>query len=197
MQVLELLNQFEEIENAKVLGNAAAAAAADSAIGRRNHAEAFDMILRQFFASESTQAVLQLQEWVQQIREQRTRAKDARTREADSVLIASLDTDGYECVRLRADCASPFPPTPWCPTYCAHFAILWGRVLFGVSYRDGTISINEFVELWRTTGLSKPVLRQHFRRRDLGSVGQLSQPPALHARAHPGALSLLNSLPHR
>ena len=100
-------------------------------------------------------------------------------------------------VRLRADCASPFPPTPWCPTYCAHFAILWGRVLFGVSYRDGTISINEFVELWRTTGLSKPVLRQHFRRRDLGSVGQLSQPPALHARAHPGALSLLNSLPNR
>ena len=97
MQVLELLNQFEEIENAKVLGNAAAAAAADSAIGRRNRAEAFDMIIRQFFASESTQAVLQLQEWVQQIREQRTRAKDARTREADSVLIASLDTDGYEC----------------------------------------------------------------------------------------------------
>ena len=99
MQVLELLNQFEEIENAKVLGNAAAAAAADSAIGRRNHAEAFDMILRQFFASESTQAVLQLQEWVQQIREQRTRAKDARTREADSVLIASLDTDGYAAAR--------------------------------------------------------------------------------------------------
>ena len=98
MQVLELLNQFEEIENAKVLGNAAAA---DSAIGRRNHAEAFDMILRQFFASESTQAVLQLQEWVQQIREQRTRAKDARTREADSVLIASLDTDGYECAAAR------------------------------------------------------------------------------------------------
>ena len=101
MQVLELLNQFEEIENAKVLGNAAAAAAADSAIGRRNRAEAFDMIIRQFFASESTQAVLQLQEWVQQIREQRTRAKDARTREADSVLIASLDTDGYECAAAR------------------------------------------------------------------------------------------------
>ena len=109
MQVLELLNQFEEIENAKVLGNAAAAAAADSAIGRRNRAEAFDMFIRQFFASESTQAVLQLQEWVQQIREQRTRAKDARTREADSVLIASLDTDGYECA------AQPTAPPPSLP----------------------------------------------------------------------------------
>jgi hypothetical protein len=123
MQVLELLNQFEEIENAKVLGNAAAAEAADSALGRRNRAEAFDMIIRQFFASESTQAVLQLQEWVQQIREQRTRAKDARTREADSVLIASLDTDGYVCVAEPTALPLRYP-TPWCRTYpCAHFAV--------------------------------------------------------------------------
>ena len=62
-------------------------------------------------------------------------------------------------------------------------------MLFGDSCRDGTISINEFVELWKTTGLSKPVLRQHFRRRDLGNVGQLSQPPGLDASAHHGALS--------
>ena len=51
-------------------------------------------------------------------------------------------------------------------------------MLFGDSCRDGTISINEFVELWKTTGLSKPVLRQHFRRRDLGNVGQATAQPA-------------------
>ena len=72
--------------------------------------------------------------------------------------------------------------------------------MFGDSCRDGTISIIEFVELWRTTGLSKPVLRQHFRRRDLGNVGLTWDSSASHQACIPvltTAPSLPNSLPHR
>ena len=94
-QMLDLLSQFDKHEDSKP------STGIDSAVSRRLRDEAFEQMVRHFYANEPKHVIQQLLEWVHKVRQARQKLKDARQREADTALIVSLDTDGDGTINIH------------------------------------------------------------------------------------------------
>jgi len=99
-QVLSLMHQFDEQEDANKSAAGRSTDRDSAAFERRQRAEAFDQVVRQFYQNEPKGLINQLLDWVRQVRQVRQKAKEARVREADSALIASLDVDGDGVINI-------------------------------------------------------------------------------------------------